>query len=336
MATYTTVVARREAAPVNFVACAAVGFTALAALVAGLAPLKASIVTIFLFAGPHNWMEGRYLLSRMPVRWAASRNFFLVAISGVLVLTGFYAFLPLAGGIGHWSDATWSNASAVWNSLLVLWITALIYLRGRERRNGDWSLAIPIGLALVSINWMIPGLWEVGLVYLHPLVALWFLDRQLRKSRPEWLRAYHMTLCTLPVMLGILWLVLANSHSLPDDNGLALRITQHAGAGFLRGVSSHLLVSTHVFLETIHYGVWLVALPVLGLGTAPWLTSTIPLVRHRLGWPRAVRTTLILGAFAVVLLWIGFAADYSSARDLYFTAAIAHVLAEAPFLLRML
>jgi hypothetical protein len=39
---------------------------------------------------------------------------------------------------------------------------------------------------------------------------------------------------------------------------------------------------------------------------------------------------------AVVILWVGFAADYAETRDLYFTIAIAHVLAEAPFLLRML
>jgi len=38
----------------------------------------------------------------------------------------------------------------------------------------------------------------------------------------------------------------------------------------------------------------------------------------------------------VLVLWIGFAADYTATRDLYFTIAIAHVLAEAPFLLKML
>jgi hypothetical protein len=34
-----------------------------ACALAGLAPLGFSIVTVFLFAGPHNWMEARFFLS---------------------------------------------------------------------------------------------------------------------------------------------------------------------------------------------------------------------------------------------------------------------------------
>jgi hypothetical protein len=41
-----------------------------------------------------------------------------------------------------------------------------------------------------------------------------------------------------------------------------------------------------------------------------------------------------VGAVTVLALWGGFVADYPLTRDLYFTVAIAHVLAEAPFLLR--
>src|SRR5262249_19756155 len=133
-----------------------------------------------------------------------------------------------------------------------------------------------------------------------------------------------------------LWWGLACYSALAQDNGLAFRITQNVGADIFKGISSHLLVSTHVFLETIHYGVWLVALPVIGLGTAPWRTETIPLVRHRLGWPRATRAILIMGGFVVALLWVCFTGDYSTTRDVYFTAAMLHVLAEIPFLLRML
>jgi len=39
---------------------------------AGWAPLSFSIVTVFLFAGPHNWLEFRYLLTRMPAPGAGS------------------------------------------------------------------------------------------------------------------------------------------------------------------------------------------------------------------------------------------------------------------------
>ena len=45
---------------------------------------------------------------------------------------------------------------------------------------------------------------------------------------------------------------------------------------------------------------------------------------------------MIAALACVVVLWFGFSMDYSTTRDIYFTVAMAHVLAEAPFLLRML
>jgi hypothetical protein len=129
-----------------------------------------------------------------------------------------------------------------------------------------------------------------------------------------------------------------------------------------------MLVAVHVFLEMLHYGVWLVALPLiaradkpaawagsrrqeqeaggiptfryqLSLRPAPaafWKLKTIPLARHPGGFPKLVATALAAGVFLVAILWFGFSVDYVTTRDVYFTVAIAHVLAEAPFLLRML
>jgi len=45
---------------------------------------------------------------------------------------------------------------------------------------------------------------------------------------------------------------------------------------------------------------------------------------------------LICGLVAVAALWFGFSANYTLTRDVYFAVAMAHVLAEAPFLLRMI
>ena len=146
---------------------------------------------------------------------------------------------------------------------------------------------------------------------------------------------------------------LSRTAALPDDNGLFWRITQHAGAQLLPNVSSHALVTTHVFLEMLHYGVWLVALPLIAplartgdsqkLSTprtpwpeAIWRVKTVPVARHPRGFPKLVATALGLGVFLVAVLWFGFSVDYATTRDVYFTVAIAHVLAEAPFLLRML
>ncbi|HEY7425394.1 MAG TPA: hypothetical protein VH682_14280, partial [Gemmataceae bacterium] len=80
------------AAPWGFI-CAALGTALAAALLAGWAPLRFSIVTVFLFAGPHNWLEFRYFLTRLPARWGRLRGFFLLAFAGIFGLTAAFAAL---------------------------------------------------------------------------------------------------------------------------------------------------------------------------------------------------------------------------------------------------
>ena len=55
----------------------------LSAALASWLPLQFSIVTVFLFAGPHNWFELRYFMMRLPARFGRSRNFFVVAFAGI-------------------------------------------------------------------------------------------------------------------------------------------------------------------------------------------------------------------------------------------------------------
>ena len=74
----------------------------------------------------------------------------------------------------------------------------------------------------------------------------------------------------------------------------------------------------------------------IGAGGAVWSVKSIPIANHSRGFPRLVTAFLICGLVAVLVLWFGFAANYSLMRDLYFAVAMAHVLAEAPFLLRMI
>jgi hypothetical protein len=316
-------------------AAVVVSFMALAALLAGWLPLQLSIATVFLFAGPHNLMEFRYFLSRTPVRLARSRNFFLLSGAGVAVLAAFHVGLTLLASKPGWSEEGWLTSIAVWNGLLIGWVVALMYIRSRQTPRFDWTLALPVGLALLAADVLEPQLWGILLVYLHPVLALWFLDRQLRRTRPEWLRAYRMCLILVPFVLVIIWLRLSAISALAADNGLALRIALHAGADLLPQLNAGAVVATHAFLETLHYGIWIFALPILGLQSAPWRTDSIPLVRHRLGRPRLVAILLTLGGFAVVLLWVCFLLDYSKTRDVYFTVAIVHVLVEVPFLIRM-
>lgn len=332
------------------IACAA-----LSALMASWLPLQVSIVTVFLFAGPHNWFEFRYFLMRLPLRLGKSRNFFLTAFIGIALLTVGYVSLPLLYHFTAPTPGAWTTVLASWNTLLLLWIGLLVWLRGKHRQRRDWSWAIPVALGVSALNWLQPEFFSLAIVYLHPLVALWFLDRHLRTSRPEWVPVYHRCLSLLPLLLvGIVW-VQARTPALPDDNGLFWRITQHSGAELLPNIPSRILVSVHLFLEMLHYAVWIIALPLIApltksamgteSGEAPalsrqrnpiWKVKSVPLASHPRGFPKLVGAVLSLGVFAVVVLWLGFSIDYATTRDIYFTVAIAHVVAEAPFLLKTL
>ena len=313
-----------------------IGGACLSAALASWMPLQVSIVSVFLLAGPHNWFEARYFLMRLPARFGRSRNFFILAFSGIGLLTVAYVSLPALYYANVWSGANWPNAIATWNTLMILWIGALVLMRGRQKANRDWFWVLPIAFALCGFNWLSPELFSLVIVYIHPLVALWFLDRHLRRTKPEWLRTYRRCLALLPLLLvGMLW-QLSRTSSLADDNGLFWRITQHAGADLLPNVSSHLLVSTHVFLELLHYGVWILALPLIGASGAIWSVKSIPVASHSRGWPKLIGAFLICGLFAVAVLWFGFSTNYTLTRDVYFAVAMAHVLAEAPFLLRMI
>jgi hypothetical protein len=317
-------------------ALTALAVAGMACLLAGWLPLGFSIVTVFLFAGPHNWMEARYFMSRMPARWGPLQGYFLTGIAGVLALATGFAVLSTLAESFRWDDETWLTAAAVWDTGLILWIMRLVVLRSRQHPRREWPAVLPIGLGVIGLVWLWPQQWDLVLVYLHPLVALWFLDRELGRCRPEWRAPYRASLMCVPALLGVLWWQLAGSPPLPGSDALSERITNHAGGNILTDVSSHLLVSTHTFLEMLHYGVWLVAIPLVTLPSAPWRLDNVPLARRTSGWRPLVLGLLIAGGVMVLAFWAGFLADYPLTRDVYFTVAMLHVLAEVPFLLRLL
>jgi hypothetical protein len=278
------------------------GFVACAAAAAAWFPIQLSLAAVFLFAGPHNWMEARYFVSRMPVRWGAQRPFFSIAIAGILALSLTFSLIPV-----HRS---------VWHSAVALWILILL----RMSRSEALSTALPIAFGWMALAWAVPGIADLMLLFLHPLAALWFVHRQIARTRPEWLTGFRM-LAVAIVPLAIL-IVGAQPAS------FAIRTV----ASFAQLSLPPSLLALHAFLELLHYGAWVILLPLIGLASAPWDFSAIPLVRHRAGWPRLVKAVLLAGAAAVILLWFFFFLDYRTTREVYFTLAIVHVMAEVPFL----
>ena len=308
---------------------------AIAAAAIGAFPLELSIITVFLFAGLHNLMEFRYFAARMPVRWGRSRTYYSVGIGGVITLAAAYLTLYFASGNWMWSGDTHLYLTLTWNTALIVWIASLFHLRGKQRsRDRGWIF--PLMLFIAAGAWAAPQYWSLALVYLHPLIALWFLERQIRRTRREWLRAYHACLASIPVFVACLWMVLAGRPDLSSETNLFWRITQHAGSEILPAISSHLLVATHVFLESIHYFVWILLIPLVDKRAVPWRLTDVPMFGSVSGMPKTFAAFIVFAVFVVAALWFGFAADYTTTRDIYFALAIGHVLAEFPFLIKML
>jgi len=305
-------------------------------LLAVQCPLGFSIVAVFLFAGPHNWCECRYFLTKMPPKWGALRPYFLTGLIGVPLLAGLSALFHFRGQAWGWGYDEWMFSVALWNTLFALWLATLVQMRSRQNPRREWSWIWPVVLILIALNWLWPLAWSLTMVYVHPLVALWFLDREIARQHPQWLKGYRTCLALVPVLCGLLIWRLASQPDLPGEDMLSRQITNHAGAGILSGVSSHLLVSLHVFLEMLHYAVWVIAMPLVGLAAAPWTLADAPLARRSPVWKIALYGVLCLGALVVLGFWASFLADYPMTRDVYFTVALLHVLAEVPFLLRTL
>jgi hypothetical protein len=142
-------------------------------------------------------------------------------------------------------------------------------------------------------------------------------------------------LLLIPAYVGFLWVRLHDSPPLPGDDALTAAITAHAGDWFFTGVSNHFLVALHTFLEMVHYGVWVMVIPLIGLRSRAWRLDTIPAARRSPSWRRAVSLFLAFGFCVVLLLWACFLVDYGTTRSIYFLVALLHVLAEVPFLLRV-
>ena len=97
-----------------------------------------------------------------------------------------------------------------------------------------------------------------------------------------------------------------------------------------------ILGSLLTFLEMLHYGVWILAIPLLSVRMAPWKLDNVPLARRSPIWRPVLLSAIALGFAIVLILWTAFIADYPLTRDVYFTVAMLPVLAEVPFLLRLL
>lgn len=305
-------------------------FVAAAASLATTMPITLSIAIVFLFAGPHNWLEARYMLGRLPARAGRLAPFFVTACGGVAGLSAAFIALPWSGGLGLDPVA----AHAAWNATFVVWVAALVMIRSRinPRFDAHWALPAATLVALVQCPW--PTAFGLALMFLHPVVALAVLDRELRRLHPAWVCPWRLALAFVPAGIIAIWMGIGSEFGLSPRSGLEADVVRHAGIDLLAFAPPRPIVATHVFLELVHYGVWIVVLPLVGMRSAPWRLDTVPIARRSRRWARVVAGILTVFGVAVIALWACFVADYATTRHVYFTIAVLHVLAEIPFLLR--
>ncbi len=307
----------------------------LSVLFAAWAPISFSIWIVFLFAGPHNWFEARYMLGRLPARTGKLLPFFLVSILGIGLLTTLYALAPSFFLSENESDHL-AFYYSLWNSFFLIWVATLMYLRSKTNPRKSWDWLPMILFFLLGVNWLLPFWLNLVIVYGHPCMAFWILDRELKRSHSPFRTIYHRLIWIIPILITFLIAELIFAPDLPGADSLTLMISANAGDWLLSGVSSHLLVSIHTFLEMSHYIIWIGIIPLIGLRSLPWNLSSIPFANRGKSSFRFISMILIGGLFVVFALWACFFLDYATTRQVYFSVAIFHVLAEIPFILRMI
>ncbi len=312
-------------------------FMLASALLAALLPVNFSILIVVLFAGPHNWFEARFLLSRLPRRLGALRAYFMTGAIGVVVLSGLFVALPWLERMS--GPPTWlvESARPALLSAIAVWAGILATMRSRQNPRRDWWWLWPAVLAVAAACWAHPGACLLLMAFAHPLLALVVLDREILAARPGWTRAYRTCMGCIPLCLaGIWWSI---SRFPPVLEGGLVTFVGGSGRGLelpgFLGLPATTLVATHAFLEMLHYGAWTIAIPLVGMREAPWRLDWVPVARRSGRVRRIVLAGLSLSALLVVALWVCFAVDFEITREIYFTIAIVHVLAEIPFLIRM-
>jgi hypothetical protein len=282
------------------------------------APVLLATLSVAFLAGPHNLMEARYLLSRLPGRVGKLRPYFLLSLYGVLTLGLTSVALPFFSG---------SLGLRVWNTILIGWVTALAMLRRRENPRRDWPWLEPVALALTGWMWAYPGAFTLLLVFGHPILALVILGKELHTFRRPERHIYQQLMAAVPVGLVVLLYGLhLRGWAGPDEIRSFLTLSS----------GSPLFLAAHTYFELLHYAVWIGALPLLASATRRQKLELFPALKKSSQRLLAARLLLALGLVIAGLLWWGFTADFETTRDLYFRIAIFHVLVEFPFLVRLL
>lgn len=97
---------------------------AVLAILAATAPVPLTTVAVILFAGPHNALELRYALSRLPRRFGPLARFFGLAAAGISLLSIAMIGLLLVTRFHGLARSSLTIVLSLWLTLLVVWTGA--------------------------------------------------------------------------------------------------------------------------------------------------------------------------------------------------------------------
>lgn len=309
---------------------AATAYMVTAAMLALLAPIQLKAVVVFLFAGPHNWIELRYMLSRLPARWKNSRWFFNTSFVGVAVLSLSFVAIMVAMMMSTAPVDLLRICFSLWGSALLGWLLVLAHQRRLIQSLPQRLLAYLCGACCLAACWLGPEWFSVGLVYVHPLLSLAIFDRELERSRRDLLAGYRAVLIGAPAFLLLFWW--QSCMALPQSP-IANLILDQSGVQIMTMVPPHFVISTLVFFDLLHYGVWLLGIPLMSAGWSGYRARAMPITTQSNFARNAISALLLGSSLAAATLWFCFTLNFETTYTVYFILAVVHVLAEMPFLI---
>jgi len=229
------------------------------AFLAGFTPMWFTLITVCTFGGPHHWMEFRYFLSKLPSRFGPLRPFFITAFSGAAILCLMEIGLMRLLALNQISMPNARTYLCIWNELLISWMFLLSLLRYRSpSQNLKSSILSSSGpaLAATAANLLSAQVFSLSVTYLHPLLGLWIFERELRRTRKDWVDTYHWCLLSIPVGLGLLiwWL---HDKAMPNTSQqmIASLNGNVIGSQLFTDASTAMLLAVFGFLQMVHYGI---------------------------------------------------------------------------------
>lgn len=223
-----------------------------------------------------------------------------------------------------------------WNQCLIVWVLALCYFRYQRRISKPIAVFASVHAILLTIaNLLSPPIFTGTMLFLHPLVGLWILEREIRRTRKTWLNSYHWCLLSIPIAVLGLFLFLNGVPPDTENSQTLTRLSGNPGNMLFADASPAMMLSIYAFLQMVHYAIWVVAMPIVSQSWKRWRLDFMPALRNRAKLQAMVRIGFAMSGLAVICLWIGFKLDYTATLDFYVLLSTLHVLSEVPFMFWM-